>query len=475
MPVFSTRMVVPAGRDDHAVAHQEELRCVVAFDEVGRHVDVRLEQRVLGEGDLVVELLIDAGLLAQPDQRVGEGGGVLDRVVAADPSHRLVHADLVAQPLGLAQDVVERAGGGDGVEARRLAHVERLGVHPDPEPALLVADPDALGRPLDGDDDVERPRARRRRRLAADRAEDEELGAVEGGVERDLVGGDAGDHGLLGCQRRREGEEERGQPQHRPTRLRARRARRAPSTRSASSLRQTTRTRTRQEDAQLLGAEPHREADPDLRPDDPADEQDEGQHHVDGAALGRVHHCGEAGDEEELEDRGADHDLGRHADQVDHRRHHDEAAADAHDRAEDADHRADHEGRDGADVEVGGAEAHLERQAVRPGVAAARHEHGVRVVAAADRADALHQHQPADCAEHDDVEKAHHQVELAERAQAREDRHAEQRARGGRPRASPGPFGSRRSCAGDGRGRRRTRSRRSGWRPRPRRPPAGCR
>ena len=41
----------------------------------------------------------------------------------------------------------------------------------------------------------------------------------------------------------------------------------------------------REENAELLGAEPHREADPDLRPDDPADEQDQGQHHVDGPAL----------------------------------------------------------------------------------------------------------------------------------------------------------------------------------------------
>jgi hypothetical protein len=36
---------------------------------------------------------------------------------------------------------------------------------------------------------------------------------------------------------------------------------------------------------------------------------------------------GEAGHEDDLEQRGADHDLGRHPQQVDHGRHHQEAAA----------------------------------------------------------------------------------------------------------------------------------------------------
>ena len=80
---------------------------------------------------------------------------------------------------------------------------------------------------------------------------------------------------------------------------------------------------------------------------------------------------------------------------------------------EDADEQADHEGRDGADVEVGGAEAHLQRQAVRPGVAAARDEHRVGIVAPPERAHALDQHQAADGAEHDDVEQADDELELA--------------------------------------------------------------
>ena len=54
--------------------------------------------------------------------------------------------------------------------------------------------------------------------------------------------------------------------------------------------------------------------------------------------------AGDRGHEADLEQRRADHDRGRHADQVDHRRHHDEPAADAeHGReqpAEGADRRA---------------------------------------------------------------------------------------------------------------------------------------
>ena len=52
---------------------------------------------------------------------------------------------------------------------------------------------------------------------------------------------------------------------------------------------------------------------------------------------GRRHH------EHDLEQRGADHDAGRHAQQIDHGRHHDEAAADAHDGCHEADEGADHE------------------------------------------------------------------------------------------------------------------------------------
>ena len=46
------------------------------------------------------------------------------------------------------------------------------------------------------------------------------------------------------------------------------------------------------------------------------------------------------GDEQDLEQRGADHDLRRHAEQIDHRRHQDEAAADAEQHRQDAGRRS---------------------------------------------------------------------------------------------------------------------------------------
>ena len=68
-----------------------------------------------------------------------------------------------------------------------------------------------------------------------------------------------------------------------------------------------------EEDAQLLGAKPSGEPDTELRADHSADEQDDGEEHVDGAALHRVQDRGEGGDEEELEealDGGVVFDVG---------------------------------------------------------------------------------------------------------------------------------------------------------------------
>ena len=56
--------------------------------------------------------------------------------------------------------------------------------------------------------------------------------------------------------------------------------------------------------------------------------------------------------------------------QVDQRRHQDEAAADAEERAEEADADAEHHHRDHADIELRALEAHLEGQPVDPVVLA---------------------------------------------------------------------------------------------------------
>jgi hypothetical protein len=57
--------------------------------------------------------------------------------VPADPAHRLVHADPVAQALGLGQQLAERPGGRDGVEARR---------HGEPPRTTADDEPDAMRR-----------------------------------------------------------------------------------------------------------------------------------------------------------------------------------------------------------------------------------------------------------------------------------------------------------------------------------------
>ena len=136
--------------------------------------------------------------------------------------------------------------------------------------------------------------------------------------------------------------------------------------------------------------------------------------------VGGVHERRVGRDEDDLEQRGADDDVGRHLQQIDQRRHHDEAAADAHDRRQEADAGAEAEHRDDADEELRGAEAHLQRQAVDPVVLARAASASAprRRRGAPDRVDALHQHQPADRAEEDDVEQRDDEIELAEPAQA---------------------------------------------------------
>ena len=73
MPVFSTRMIV-VGRAEHlAVADEEELGGIVALDEVRRHLDPGLEQRLLRHGHAVVELGVGAARLPERISALGEG------------------------------------------------------------------------------------------------------------------------------------------------------------------------------------------------------------------------------------------------------------------------------------------------------------------------------------------------------------------------------------------------------------------
>ena len=129
---------------------------------------------------------------------------------------------------------------------------------------------------------------------------------------------------------------------------------------------------------------------------------------------------GEGGHEDDLEERCTDDDLGRHAQKVDHGRHHDEPAAHAHDRGKEADDGPDGERGQDADVKTRGAELHLERQAMHPSMHMAAAD-GCAGFGAEPCAQAFLQHHRADEAEEEYVGKLDEQVDLAERGHLAED------------------------------------------------------
>ena len=92
----------------------------------------------------------------------------------------------------------------------------------------------------------------------------------------------------------------------------------------------------REQEAQLLALQALAGNRAELRADDAAGHQDHRQHDIDIVVLGGMQHRGRRGQEDDLEQRGPDHDVGRHAQEVDHGRDHDEAAAHAHDGREQA-------------------------------------------------------------------------------------------------------------------------------------------
>ena len=156
----------------------------------------------------------------------------------------------------------------------------------------------------------------------------------------------------------------------------------------------------------------------------------EGQHDVDGLVGRGVHDRRVGGDEDDLEQRGADDDVGRHLEQVDQRRHHDEAAADAHDRGR----KPMPAPRPSTGMTLTKSFEARKRifsgsrwiQLCWPGLLQRRRRR--RRARRRMRVDALDQHQPADGAEERDVEQRDEQIELADAAQQREDVDADGRA-----------------------------------------------
>jgi hypothetical protein len=93
--------------------------------------------------------------------------------------------------------------------------------------------------------------------------------------------------------------------------------------------------------------------------------------------------------------------------------------------------KSDHNDRNYRQIDLGALEAHLQRQAVDPAVAAgAAHRYRDAAADAQDGAQPFPEHQRADGREQHDVGQRNHQVELAERAQQREGPDAERGAEG---------------------------------------------
>src|SRR5690606_21604002 len=118
----------------------------------------------------------------------------------------------------------------------------------------------------------------------------------------------------------------------------------------------------------------------------------------------------------------ADHNVGGNLEQVNQRRHHDEAAAHAHDGGEKADSGTYRQDGNDADEELRGAEAHLERQSMNPVVLTGPPKcDSLPLARAPNGAKALHQHQAAHHAEETYVEQGNNEVELSQPAQIGKD------------------------------------------------------
>ena len=172
-----------------------------------------------------------------------------------------------------------------------------------------------------------------------------------------------------------------------------------------------------EQQAQPLAADVLSGARAELGADHAADHQDEREHRVDQVVGGRVHHGGEA-----MVTRVSTIEVpittpvGTRR-RVDQHRHQQEAAADAHDGADEADDEADPPDRDRRDVDLRALEPDLERQPVNPGVAPPRAISAACRLRAHDRPHAFDDHQGADDAEQQQVGDPDGEVELVQRAQ----------------------------------------------------------
>ena len=96
-----------------------------------------------------------------------------------------------------------------------------------------------------------------------------------------------------------------------------------------------------------------------LRPGHAADHQDQRQHDVDQMVGNGVQQGGECHGDQGQHHGGANHRGGWDPQQIDHDRDQDEAAADAHHRADKADDDADNDDRNHRQIDLGTLEPHF--------------------------------------------------------------------------------------------------------------------
>ena len=156
-----------------------------------------------------------------------------------------------------------------------------------------------------------------------------------------------------------------------------------------------------------------------LRADHAADQQGNGQHHIHCLTFDCVHHGGECGDKDDLEQRCSDHHLGWHPQNIDHRRHHDEPATNAHNGRQNPDDQAGGDRGDDADIQARSTKTGFERQFLQARMAALDFA-GFVAFGAAHGVQAFHQHQTTDQPQKQHIAKVHHQFDLTEAFQPRE-------------------------------------------------------
>ena len=146
----------------------------------------RAEQGLFVHGHAFLVQLILVRLAADAHKRVREGGGILDIHRRTDRPDRPRDRDFIAQVLGAVQHVLQGATGGDGIEAGGTVDLYGGGVHPDAKGLFLAPHRDRGRRAGHGYHDLKLG-AFGDRGLAFDGPEDDDLGPVEIGGDRDFA------------------------------------------------------------------------------------------------------------------------------------------------------------------------------------------------------------------------------------------------------------------------------------------------